>query len=490
MFSLLLPRLSLKTAARLASYTLLGLSLQLPAVAASINTLPEAVSKELARQKIDPSAFSLVSIPLTNKQAPARYFNADVPVNPASTMKLVTTYAALELLGASFQWKTEFFTDGEVRDGILHGNLYVKGGGDPKLNMEKLWLLLRDLRANGVQHIKGDLILDRNHFVLPQLEAFDDDGEDQNKPYLVEPDSLLINFKAMRVIVRAEASGVKITTEPPVTNLRIENYVTLQPKGRCVYPDKLSYTSFDTGSKSTLAISGNLAEGCSAQKYMALLDHSSYAADVIRSIWAEMGGTISGKDLLTTVPADAKLLTRAYSSDLTEVIRDINKYSNNTMAKQVFLSIGRHYRTSADVDDAAAARRMVAKWLMDKKIVANNLVIENGSGLSRKEQVTARELGALLQAAWKSPYAAEFISSMPIAAMDGTMRSRLKNTDIRGQAHIKTGTLRNVRAIAGFTRDKNGETWAVVAIINHDQPWGGAAVLDKALLELYENPSH
>lgn len=492
MFSLLLPRMSGKAAkqfCRLASHTLFSVALLLPLSAtANITTLPETLSKELERQKIDPNALSLVSIPLTNKKAQPRFYNADVPVNPASTMKLVTTYSALELLGPSFQWKTEFFTDGEVNNGVLTGNLYVKGGGDPKLNMEKLWLLLRDLRANGVKHIKGDLILDRSHFVLPQLEAFDDDGEDQNKPYLVEPDSLLINFKAMRIIVRAEASGVKIVTEPPVKNLRIENYVTLEPKGKCVYPDKLTYTSFDTGSNSTLAVSGNLAEGCSAQKYMALLDHPSYAADVIRNIWEEMGGTISGKNRLEDVPKDATLLTRSYSSDLTEVIRDINKYSNNTMAKQVFLSMGRYYRTPNDADDAAAARRVLAKWLVDKKIVAKHLVIENGSGLSRKEQITAREMAAFLQAAWQSPYAAEFISSLPIVAMDGTMRNRLKNTGIRGQAHIKTGTLRNVRAVAGFVRDNQGDAWAIVAIINHDQPWGGAEVLDKALLELYENP--
>jgi len=192
--------------------------------------------------------------------------------------------------------------------------------------------------------------------------------------------------------------------------------------------------------------------------------------------------------MLGETPKNARLLVRAYSPDLTEVIRDINKYSNNTMAKQLFLSIGARYRTAADSDDAAAARRVINNLLSKNKISPTGFFIENGSGLSRQERITARQLGLMLEAAWKSPYAAEFISSLPIVAMDGTMRRRLRNTQLVGQAHIKTGTLKNVRAIAGFSRDVNGDAWAVVAIINHAQPWGASAILDQVLLDVYRQP--
>lgn len=114
--------------------------------------------------------------------------------------------------------------------------------------------------------------------------------------------------------------------------------------------------------------------------------------------------------------------------------------------------------------------------------------MENGSGLSRAERVSAREMATMLQAAWRSPYAAEFISSMPIAGSDGTMRKRLKTTALRGEAHVKTGTLNTVRAIAGFSRDNNGNTWAVVAILNDPKPWGASSVLDQVLLDLYRQP--
>ncbi|KAA0952028.1 D-alanyl-D-alanine carboxypeptidase/D-alanyl-D-alanine-endopeptidase, partial [Pseudomonas sp. ANT_H14] len=148
--------------------------------AAPINTtLPPKVQEALQKAKLQNNALSLVMIPL-NGPGTATVFNADVSVNPASTMKLVTTYAALEMLGPNHQWKTEFYTDGTLSGGILRGNLYLKGGGDPKLNMEKLWLLMRDLRANGVQQVTGDLVLDRNFFVQPQLPEFNDDGNDAN----------------------------------------------------------------------------------------------------------------------------------------------------------------------------------------------------------------------------------------------------------------------------------------------------------------------
>ena len=185
-------------------------------------------SKSLKVNKISSQSLSVVTIPL-NGPGNSTFFNADISVNPASTMKLVTTYAALELLGPTHQWKTEFFTDGQLKNGVLNGNLYLKGGGDPKLNMEKLWLLMRDLRANGVLQVNGDLVLDRSHFVQPQLPSFNDDGGDANKPYLVTPDSLLVNLKALRFIARTEGGKVLIAAEPPIANIRIDNRVKALP---------------------------------------------------------------------------------------------------------------------------------------------------------------------------------------------------------------------------------------------------------------------
>ena len=465
----------------------LFLPLALPASAAPINTaLTPNVEKALKASKLQPNALSLVMVPLDGPGT-ATVFNADVSVNPASTMKLVTTYAALEMLGPNHQWKTEFYTDGTLSGGILNGNLYLKGGGDPKLNMEKLWLLMRDLRANGVQQITGDLVLDRNFFNQPQLPVFNDDGNDKNKPFLVKPDSLMVNLKALRFVARNDGGKVLISVEPPIASIKIDNQVKAVNTKQCT--GDVRYNPVPQADGSVLVtVSGQLADGCNSQTYLSLLDHATYTAGAVRAIWKELGGSIQGQDRQASVPKNAKLLARAFSPDLAEIIRDINKYSNNTMAQQLFLSLGAQFRNDADGDDAKAAQRVVRQWLAKKGITAPHLIMENGSGLSRAERVSAREMAQMLQAAWKSPYAAEFISSMPIAGKDGTMRKRLKTTAMNGQAHIKTGTLNTVRAISGFSRDSNGNTWAVVAILNDPRPWGASAILDQVLLDLYRQP--
>jgi D-alanyl-D-alanine carboxypeptidase/D-alanyl-D-alanine-endopeptidase (penicillin-binding protein 4) len=463
------------------------LPLALPLHAAVNSSLPVKVQQSLKASKISSQSLSVVTLPLTGPGT-STFFNADVSVNPASTMKLVTTFAALELLGPTHQWKTEFYTDGPLKDGVLHGNLFLKGGGDPKLNMERLWLLLRDLRANGVHQITGDLVLDRSHFSQPALPTFNDDGGDSNKPYLVTPDALLVNLKALRFVARTDGGKVHIAVEPPIAEIRIDNRVKALPSGKCPgWPD-VRYNPVKQFDGTTVIVSGKLAEGCRAQTYLSLLDHPDYAAGTVRAIWQELGGKILGQDRLADVPKKARLLARAFSPDLVEIIRDINKYSNNTMARQLFLSLGAQFRNEADGDDAKAAQRVIRGWLARKGITAPHLVIENGSGLSRDERVSARELAQLLQAAWKSPYAAEFISSLPLVAMDGTMRKRLHRTALAGEAHIKTGTLNNVRAIAGYSRDSNGNSWAVVAILNDSRPWGASSILDQVLIDLYRQP--
>jgi D-alanyl-D-alanine carboxypeptidase/D-alanyl-D-alanine-endopeptidase (penicillin-binding protein 4) len=480
------PTFSLPCPLRQLGLCLILLTLALPSHAVN-SALTPRVQKAMTANKLELDSLAVALVPLSGPGTPTM-INADLAMNPASTMKLVTTFAGLELLGPTYQWRTEFLGDGVLKDGVLNGNLYLKGGGDPKLNMEKLWLLMRDLRANGVHQITGDLVLDRSYFIQAPGPAFNDDGSDKYKPYLVGPDSLLVNLKTVRFIARAEAGKVHVGVEPPIASIRIDNRVKLLKAAKCPgWPD-VRYNPVSEYDGITVIVSGSLVDGCSAQNYVALLDHPAYAAGAVRAIWTELGGKILGKDRTGDAPKSARVLVRAFSPDMVEIIRDINKYSNNTMAQQLFLSIGAHFRTSADTDDAAAARRVIRQWLQRKGIAASSLVMENGSGLSRLERISARDMAAMLQSAWNSPYAAEFASSMPLVGMDGTMRKRLKNTALKGQAHIKTGTLNNVRAISGFSRDRSGKTWAVVAFLNHPRPWGASSILDQVLIDLYNGP--
>ena len=464
---------------------LLPTTLPLPATAAA---LPPKVEQALKAHHLTRDALSLALIPLDGPGS-ASYLNADAPVNPASTMKLVTTYAALELLGPSYQWKTGIYADGPLRDGVLQGNLYLKGGGDPKLTMERLWLLLRDLRNAGVQQVRGDLVLERNQFHMAAHNSFDDDGNDPNEPYLVEPDPLMVNLKTVRLIVRGEARGAVVQVEPPIPYIRVDNQIRVTPAAACPGWPQVDYSvQPQEGSSLTLLATGQIPEGCSGQRYMALLDHPTFTAGAVRALWSELGGSIQGQDRLGATPSNARLLAETTSPDLAEIIRDINKYSNNTMARQLFLSIGAAHRLPTDADDAVAAGRVIDEWLARKGIRIPHLVLENGSGLSRNERISAREMAAILHAAWNSPYAAEYISSLPLAALDGTLRKRMLHSPLAGNAHLKTGTLNNVRALAGFSRDAQGHTWAVVAILNHPQVEGASAILDLLLEELYQQP--
>ena len=284
------------------------LPLALSANAAVINTtLSPKVQQALKASKLGDDALSLVMLPLNGPGTPT-VFNADVSVNPASTMKLITTYAALEILGPTHQWKTEFFTDGTLSNGVLRGNLYLKGGGDPKLNMEKLWLLMRDLRANGVQQVTGDLVLDRSHFVQPQLPVFNDDGNDDNKPFLVKPDSLMVNLKALRFVTRNDDGRILVSVEPPIASIRIDNQVKALNSKQCTGGVRYNPVAQADGSM-TVTVGGQLGEGCSSQTYLSLLDHATYTAGAVRAIWKELGGSIQGRDVLAPTPVSYTHLT-------------------------------------------------------------------------------------------------------------------------------------------------------------------------------------
>lgn len=441
------------------------------------------IDKLLQRSQLPSDALTFVALPLNGPRKGINY-NADASVNPASVMKLVTTYAALESLGPTFTWKTELLTDGNIQGDQLNGNLYFRSGGDPKLTTERLWLLLRDLKLQGVRHINGNLVLDGSYYDIQNLTAFDGDQSDLYRPFMVEPDGLLINFNAQRFIVKADDGRASIVADPLVPEVIVDNQIKVTPAKSCHTNTQLYYQPRQTAERLSLTVSGSIPEGCKAERYFAFIDHARYASGVIRSTWQDMGGSLSGSTLYSSTPKSAKLLSSLPSAPVVDIIRDINKFSNNTLAKQLFLTMGAHFRTPQDPDDVIAARRAIGNWWLSLGITQPQLIIDNGSGLSRQERITANELALMLKSAASSRYAAEFQASLPLVAVDGTMRRRLRGHPIAGQARIKTGTLRNVRAIAGYTKDKDGHDWVVVAILNHPRNLNNA-ILDSLLGAVY-----
>ncbi len=440
--------------------------------------LPPMMANALRAAKLPASAVA-IHVQEVGQDRPRLTLNGELPLNPASVMKLITTYAALELLGPSFTWRTGFYTTGASRGDALEGDLIIKGAGDPKFTQEQLWLALKAVRARGVREIRGNLVLDRSAFDSESHDAAKFDGDPQ-RAYNAGPDALLINFKALALTFAPdEAAGmVNVTAEP--RGLPVRSAVRLAP-GPCAefrtYPVKAKVDT--TG----IQLSGTYSPACGARTWWLHpheLSHAQYAAPVIRQLWADAGGSLAGEVRDGPLPAGARLLYEAESTSLAEMVRDINKFSNNVMARQLFLTISAETLRLAGQSERSA--RAIRTWLTDKKIGGEEVVMENGSGLSRIERASAGTLGRMLVAAFRSPVMPEFMSSMPLVAYDGTMRRRMRTRDIAGQAHIKTGSLNDVRSIGGYVLAASGKRYAVVLLVNHPQA-GASQGLQDALLQ-------
>ena len=410
--------------------------------------------------------------------APLVSHRADVPMNPASVMKLVTTFVALEWLGPAFTWKTEAWIDGTLTDGILDGNLTLKGYGDPKITLESFWLLLREMRQKGLRDIKGDIVVDRSYFAARNHDPSRFD-EQPLRAYNVGPDALLVNFKTVRFVLAPDADQrrVVVRAEPPLPGLSIRNQLKLVNtdcgdwKGNA----RAGFTS--NGDSADASFAGSYAIACGEQSwYVSLFDHLAYGGGLFRSMWTEMGGTLSGRLREGPPPPAARIYATQVSPQLAEIVRDINKFSNNVMARQLFLTLDAQANGPPATLDRAGTT--VRDWLKKRGLAFRELVIENGSGLSRIERISAEHLNQLLQAAYGSAVMPESMSSFALTAVDGTMKRRLLGTGAAGQAHIKTGTLDGVRAAAGYVLDPRGRRWTVVGMINHPNAVNAQPALD------------
>jgi len=402
--------------------------------------------------------------------------NVHQPLNPASTMKIVTTYAALELLGPAYRWKTEAYVDGD--------NLVLKGYGDPKLNYESFWMLLRNLRGRGLRVIRGDVILDRSRFAPVPDVPFD---SEPYRPYNVPPDALLVNFKTLRFTFVPDDGRVRLFIEPALPGLEVVNLLRIGDgpcaEGRAFR--EIIAASFESKPKPRASFTGTYPAQCGEKDLnVALLAPEEYVAGMIRQLWGEMGGTWKGNVREGVVPPTARLVYTHESEPLGETVRDINKFSNNVMARQLFLTLAAELiATPAQAENATLAIR---QWLTLKNIRAPELVLENGSGLSRNERISAANMAAILQAAWRSPLMPEFISSLPVVAADGTMKKRMRGERVAGSAHIKTGLLNDARAIGGYVLDRTGKRHVVVMIVNHPKAPETDAAMDALLAWVYD----
>ena len=458
----------------------------LPGRAQQEDRLPAPVARVLKSAGVPASAVAVL-VQDVDARMPRASFNADKPMNPASAMKLLTTYAALELLGPAYTWKTEALATAPLKDGVLEGDLVLKGTGDPKLGFEQFWLLLRQLRAKGLREIRGDLVLDRSHFAPDSHDPARFDGEPL-RPYNVGADALLLNYKALRLTFMPDAAAktVSVSAEPAPAQFDLVNLLKLA-EGACpaTWYEGIRMDLAHTDAAARLILTGGYPAACGEKtRHVAVLGHPQFVAGVFRQLWTELGGSLHGGWREGAAPAGARLLARAESPALAEVVREINKYSNNVMARQLYLTLGAESaKRPARGEDAEAA---VRGWLAQKALPMPELAIENGAGLSRSDRISADSLGRLLLAAFASPVMPEFLASLPLAGIDGTMKRRANGNGVAGQAHVKTGYLDGVRTLAGYVLDRRGRRVVVVFLANHPNAAATRAAQDALLACVWE----
>jgi D-alanyl-D-alanine carboxypeptidase/D-alanyl-D-alanine-endopeptidase (penicillin-binding protein 4) len=411
-------------------------------------------------------------------------------MNPASTMKLVTTLAALELLGRDYRWKTEAYLGGRLADGTLRGDLILKGYGDPKLTVEQWQAFMAQLRANGLANVQGDLALDRTFFKLPAHDSAEFDAEPQ-KPYNVGPDALLLSFKSVRFVFAPDtAGGVDVRVEPPLPQIALGGTLVADGAARCNdWRATVGAAFLDRGTAAGVQFNGRYPLSCGERDwYVALLDHPTFVQGMFQTFFAAAGGQFAGAVKEGRAPANAAPFATLESPPLYDVVRDINKLSNNVMARQVFLTLS----TKATPPPATPEKSFAAvkRWLAGRKLAMPELVMENGSGLSRNERISAGSLAHLLAAADASAVREEFASSLAVAAVDGTVQRRFQNGNTGGQALLKTGSLEGVRALAGYVIDAAGRRWIVVAIVNHPNAARAQSALDALVDWTYNDARH
>jgi len=406
-------------------------------------------------------------------------------LNPASTIKLLTTFAALDQLCPAYQWTTEIYTDGAWRGDTLDGNLILKGYGDPRLTLENFWLMLRNLRARGVREIRGDLVLDRGYFVREHGDPADFDNE-PTRPYNTPPDALLVNFKALHLqfVPDPERRALKIIPEPALPQVQILNNVTLDNEACDDWVSRLKLTSLGDAASARLLFSGHYSVACGEkERNYSVLGHPQYVHGLFALLWRELGGTFAGGVRDAETPAGARLLLAHQTQPLAEIVRDINKFSNNVMARQLYLALGAITLGAPASYEKSA--RSIRQWLTARSLTLPDLILENGSGLSRIERISAKSLGQLLLLAQRSSVWPEFAASLPLVAVDGTMKKRLAGAGVAGQAHIKTGSLSGVRAIAGYVLDAKGRMMIAVCIVNDPRAQEASVVQDALLKWIY-----
>ncbi|WP_418320338.1 D-alanyl-D-alanine carboxypeptidase/D-alanyl-D-alanine-endopeptidase [Piscinibacter sakaiensis] len=454
--------------------------------------LPDQVVAELGKAGIPIGQFGLF-VQAVDQPLPMLALNAEQKFVLASTTKVITTLAALDLLGPAYRWRTEARLLGELADGRLDGDLLIVGGGDARLGSDDLLAWFAEMQAQGLREIRGNIILDRLAFRLTDEDQALSPRPGPDRPHHNWPDAFSLNDGVLRLRVEPAAGRpAGLSLQPPLADVTVVNQLR---KGRgCMAKAEWLEPAPDARLRQ-LRVTGQWGRGCGQHEQpFALLSEGDLTARAVGALWVKAGGVLEGQVVDPRIGQPGQAVppgsrkrpdgTRAFSvrqsARLPQLIREINKYSDNIAARALLLSLSAGFPGEAATP--AAARARLEQWLRTRGLPAGDVEVDNGSGLSRAEQARPRALVQLLRQAWHDQRNGRaFVDSLPIAGVDGTLANRMRDGPATGRAMLKTGSLLDVRSVAGYVRSANGRVYAVAALINHPDAPASTAVLDSVV---------
>ncbi len=374
--------------------------------------------------------------------------NAELPQNPASNVKLVTTAAALALLGPEHRYVTRVYIDPSTLHGhTIDGDLYLRGGGDPSLVTGDLYQLASDLRALGITRVTGGLVLDTTQFDRDELPpGFDQ--KDELVAYRAPGGALSVNFGTYVVLARPgskEGEATLAAIDPPVPSIKLENKATTEAGARTRL--RISLEPEAKGHGVTVQLAGTIGLDAAPAEYRYPVSApAEYTGEVFRLVLAQRGVKL-GKAAVRSaaIPADAERLAIARSQPVSVLVRSVNKLSNNYMAEHILKTLD-----PAAPQSYAGGLARVHAWLRELGM-PGDVRMTNGSGLYDTNRLSPLQLTHLLTRMHRDfRVAGDFLASLPIAGADGTLRSRLQDTGAERFVRAKTGSLDQVSALSGY----------------------------------------
>lgn len=395
----------------------------------------------------------------------------DTPRVPASTMKLLTTAVALRELGPSWRFPTWIMVDGEIdAAGVLDGNLYIKGQGDPTMVVERMWRMVMDLRLRGLKEVKGNVIFDDTYFAdTTQIPGWSNPDDLVEGPtYFAPLGALSVNYNVATLVIRPGAAvgqPAVVEVELPTPAVVVVNQVTTgSSRSRKWF--KLERELDETGKIATFTVSGNIpADEEPAQLYRAISDPLGNYVGAMRTVLAQHGVKVRGQMKAGPTPSDAKLFHTVRSDTLAEVLAVVDKQSNNFMAEQVLRTVGAEKYGLPGTTEKGL--RAVEEYLAGLGATPDDYHLVNGSGLSREILLRPSLINAVLADMDRDPrFNAEYRAALAVGGRDGTLWSRFRDDALAGRVRGKTGTLNGVHCLAGYVDAADGHTYAFSFLVN------------------------